>query len=152
MAYFPRVRLREQYLAARYGTSRTPVRNVLRRLEGEGVLLIQQNRGEQILNWDNNEISDIYDLRADIESQMARIAATKANAWQIDTLKSISSQQSKAVATSSRYLENVAQLNYRFHSAVAQIAKSKTLSTCHDSLMHNRSSRQRFKRWTTIKS
>ena len=68
---------------------------------------------------------------------MARIAATRADARQIDTLKSISSQLSKAVATKSRNLENVAQLNYQFHSTVAQVAKSKTFSTCHDSLIRN---------------
>ncbi len=127
--------LREQNLATRYGSSRTPVRNALKRLDEEGVILLLQNRGARILSWDEDEVSDTYDLRADVESRLAEIAAIKANSTEIEALKEISSRFSDAIETDNRNYDHITHLNYLFHTKLAEIANSTTLENHLETLM-----------------
>lgn len=71
----PGERLIEEKLAARYGVSRTPIREVLTLLEADGLVILQTNRGGTVRVYTQKEIYDIYDLRLLIEGYAARRAA-----------------------------------------------------------------------------
>jgi DNA-binding GntR family transcriptional regulator len=72
----PGVPLVEVQLAERFGVSRTPVREVLRRLEQDG-LLRRADRGLVVRERSPEEILDIYEVRIVLESSAARAAAQR---------------------------------------------------------------------------
>lgn len=62
--------LRQDRLAERYGASRIPVREALLQLEGEGLVRQQANRGYTVSKLSLAEISEEFDLRAMLESDL----------------------------------------------------------------------------------
>jgi DNA-binding GntR family transcriptional regulator len=67
--------LREENLAQLLGTSRTPVRDALRRLESDGLVRIVPHRGARVVSHSPEEVDAIFDLRALLEGHAARRAA-----------------------------------------------------------------------------
>lgn len=66
----------EQVIAARYGTSRTPVREALRRLEQDG-LVERGDRGMRVRMRSPEEILEIYEARIALEATAAAAAAER---------------------------------------------------------------------------
>lgn len=63
----PGERIRQEALASRFGTSRIPVRDALRQLESEGLVLLIPNRTARVAKLDVAECSEIYKIRELIE-------------------------------------------------------------------------------------
>lgn len=76
--YPPGQRLIEQRIAGEFGLSRTPVRESLRRLEAEGLIHSEPNRGAVVRSVSVAEITDLYGLRARLEAYAAELAAERA--------------------------------------------------------------------------
>jgi len=79
----PGARLREADLAERYGVSRTPIREGLKRLESHGLAAYEPNRGMIIPVLDNDQINELYIVRAVLEGTVAGLAAQHATAAEI---------------------------------------------------------------------
>ena len=75
--YAPRQRLIEEQLAERLGVSRTPVRQALTMLEAEGLVEIVPNKGAMVCSYGDEDVFEIYDLRAVLEGHAARRAASR---------------------------------------------------------------------------
>ncbi|PRZ41802.1 GntR family transcriptional regulator [Antricoccus suffuscus] len=75
--YKPGQRLIEQRIAEEFELSRTPVRESLRRLEAEGLVVSIPNRGSVVRSVSIEEISDLYGLRARLEAYAAELAAER---------------------------------------------------------------------------
>lgn len=75
----PRESLSEVEIAERLEVSRTPVRESLQRLASEG-LITSQRRRWIVYEHSKAEISEIYEVRAALESYAARLAALRATA------------------------------------------------------------------------
>lgn len=73
----PGVRLVEQRLAETFDCSRTPVREAVRRLEAEGLVVVERNRGAQVRPLTETEIADLYGVRARLEAYAAGLAAVR---------------------------------------------------------------------------
>jgi DNA-binding GntR family transcriptional regulator len=84
--YAPGQRLIEQRIAEEYGLSRTPVREALRRLEAEGLIVAQKNRGARVRPMSATELVDLYGLRIRLESYAAELAAERATDEEIEAL------------------------------------------------------------------
>ena len=52
--------LDEAQLSEEYGISRTPVRDVLRRLSGEGYVEIRENRGARVIPMNHATLRDFF--------------------------------------------------------------------------------------------
>ncbi len=74
-AYLPGDRLREEEIGARFGVSRTPVREALRRLEADGIIEHRPRIGAVIRSLEHNEIVELYEMRIVLERTAARMAA-----------------------------------------------------------------------------
>jgi GntR family transcriptional regulator, gluconate operon transcriptional repressor len=70
----PGERLREIPLAARFGVSRGPVREAIRALESEGLVIREPRIGSMVLPIDDRAADELYSLRALIEPFAARRA------------------------------------------------------------------------------
>ncbi len=85
----PGTRLRESDLAQRYGVSRTPIREGLKRLESQGLAVHQPNRGMVIPLLDNDQVNELYVVRAVLEGTVARLAAQHATRAEIAILEDV---------------------------------------------------------------
>ena len=70
-------RLRIDELATRYGVSHTPVREALRELSGEGLVVIERNRGASVCSVHLGTVEDLFDMRSAVEMMLARRAAER---------------------------------------------------------------------------
>jgi len=84
--FAPGERLREEDLAQRTGVSRTPVREALRRLALEGFVDLQPGRGVQVVSWSDQDLDEIFSVRALLEGYGAAQAAQRASAEDVEAL------------------------------------------------------------------
>jgi DNA-binding GntR family transcriptional regulator len=82
-------RLVQEKLAAELEISRTPVREALMRLEKEGVLMAAASGGFRLAQMNEDEVKQLYQARAAIEGQCARILAVRASDTQIAKLRNV---------------------------------------------------------------
>jgi DNA-binding GntR family transcriptional regulator len=92
----PRERLTESGLASRYGSSRTPIREALRKLEQEGWILLVPHQGYYVRDFSLRELEDVYELRIGIERFGAGLAARRMNPEQYEPLHAFWSQPPRA--------------------------------------------------------
>jgi DNA-binding GntR family transcriptional regulator len=69
--------LRQEQLSERFGVSRTPVREALRRLAALGLVSFVPNRGVRVRTVSREELHEAFLVRAELESLATEIAATK---------------------------------------------------------------------------
>ena len=85
--YPPGARLLETELAARFGVSRTPVREALRRLETQGVVSHEPRKGAVVARLDYDQLGELYAVREVMEGLAARLAALHASTEEIRILR-----------------------------------------------------------------
>ncbi|MEM7190842.1 MAG: GntR family transcriptional regulator, partial [Pseudomonadota bacterium] len=84
----PDDRLVQERLAAEMEISRTPVREALLRLEQEGMLVTSARGGFVLYRMTEGEIRELYQARAAVESQAARILASQNDGFKNRELRS----------------------------------------------------------------
>lgn len=114
--------LSENQLAADFGTSRTPVREALHRLEIEA-LVERLPRGVRVRETSPEEIIDIYDVRITLEGAAARAAAERAT--ELDRRRLRAAQDAMVVAGDDAKAR--AASNRQFHEAIWAASHSPTL-------------------------
>ena len=113
--------LREELLAGRLGVSRTPVREAVRRLAAEGWLEIVPNQGAYVCGWSRHDVEEVFALRAMLEGYAAEWAARNATDAQIAELQLLSASAKKLLpGTSAEDVEQIAELNDRFHKLILE--------------------------------
>lgn len=123
--FAPGTRLTEWKIADALGTSRTPVREAMRRLVGDGFLQFQPNYGTFVGTWTAKEIGDLFELRALLESEIAGAAARRISAAQLQRLTTLQAQIEEGGANLDRNnLARIATLNRDFHLVIAEASDS----------------------------
>ena len=84
--YPPGHRLVEQRIAEELGLSRTPVREALRMLQAEGLVVSERNRGAMVRPLSETEVVDLYGLRIRLESYAVEIATERATESELGAL------------------------------------------------------------------
>ncbi|TIV61393.1 GntR family transcriptional regulator [Mesorhizobium sp.] len=65
--FLPGSRIRQETLASRYGSSRIPIREALKRLESEGLVVVVPNSGAWVAKIDIAEVEETYKIRQRLE-------------------------------------------------------------------------------------
>jgi DNA-binding GntR family transcriptional regulator len=118
-------RLTEWQIADALGTSRTPVREAMRRLVGDGFLRFQRNYGTFVGTYTAKEIGELFDVRALLESEVAGAAAHGISAVQLERLTILQAQiEERGVDLDRNNLARIAALNRDFHLVIAQASDS----------------------------
>ncbi len=85
----PGAHLTIDMLTSRYGVSHMPVREALRQLEGEGVLVSSAHKGFRVAAISDRYIRNVYDIRIGVESLLARRAVENGTDAQFARLEQI---------------------------------------------------------------
>lgn len=126
-------RLREQDIAARFGMSRTPVREGLGRLLEKGLLVAAGGRGLTVRALTTAEVIDLYAMREILEGAAARLAAQHASAPEIAALADLH----REFAAAGEDYRLVARLNREFHGAIHRAARNAYLDAATSQLEDN---------------
>ena len=73
----PGQRLMEVQLAEQLGVSRTPVREAIRKLELEGLVVMLPRKGAYVANMSLKDLIDVLEIRASLEGLAASLAAER---------------------------------------------------------------------------
>lgn len=113
-------RLRIDDLACRYGVSHMPVREALRELHGEGLVIIEPNRGARVRPVHIGFVEDLFDVRSAIETMLARRAAERHTEEDIRALNEAQGAFEERVAAGD--FVSVPRANNRFHGVINDAA------------------------------
>jgi len=122
----PGERMHEGELAAWLGISRTPLREALNRLHGDGLLAAAPRRGLIVTQLERNEIAALYSVREVLEGLAGRLAAQNASAAEIDAMRELLKQQARTGKDDGAAL---ARLNRRFREMVHLATRNRFLIT-----------------------
>ncbi len=112
----PGARLDENELAARFGVSRTPVREALRVLVGEGLVENRAHRGSVVARVTPQRLVEMFDVMAEIEAMCARLAARRMTPDEVAALAS--AHDACRAAARSNDSDAYFYANERFHFAI----------------------------------
>jgi len=122
--YPPGHRLVEQRIAEELGLSRTPVREALRMLQAEGLVVGERNRGAMVRPLSETEIVDLYGLRIRLESYAVEVATERASEEELGTLVDVADAFGAATDVASLH-----DANRRFHDGILAAARHHRLSS-----------------------
>ncbi len=112
-AYAPGAALRQDVLAAEFGTSKIPVREALVRLQSEGLVNIFPNRGFQVRPLVTSELEEIFSLRLMMEPAAAAAGARLATEAEQQAASAALERLNKALVAGD--WSAAGQLNRNFH-------------------------------------
>ena len=112
-AYAPGSALRQDSLAAEFGTSKIPVREALVQLQSEGLVDIFPNRGFQVRPLAGSELEEVFRLRLQIEPFAVALGAKLATAADHRAARDALEQLNAAAAA--REFAASGRLNRAFH-------------------------------------
>lgn len=116
-------------LARDLGVSRTPVREAIRRLAAEGLVLTEGRRRATVREFGEDQVEELYELRARLESYAAARAATRLDATALARLSALADEMEQcAAAGTEAATARFADLNDRFHQLILDGARGEHLA------------------------
>jgi DNA-binding GntR family transcriptional regulator len=125
LEFEPGADLDEVQVAAEYGVSRTPLRDVFRRLAGEGYLEIHANRGATVAPMSYKTLRHFFMTAPMIYSAVARLAAENATPAQIEDLREV--QAAFRAAVDAKRPDDMVYWNDRFHHIIGEMSDNPYL-------------------------
>jgi GntR family transcriptional regulator, vanillate catabolism transcriptional regulator len=127
----PGERINEVQLSKGLGVSRTPVRNALQTLVGEGLVTYTPNKGYSARSYEVSEIIDAFEMRALAEGLAARLAAERG----LSVEDEMDIERSLTMTDAALGLSDMDEARYRyseantiFHSAIHRAARSRLVT------------------------
>jgi DNA-binding GntR family transcriptional regulator len=120
--FAPGARLVETDLADRFGVSRTPIREALKRLEAQGAAT-REGRSLVVSSLDHDQLGELYEVRGVLEGLAGRLAARHATPEEILVLRELV-QADAPLVNDPRAL---AQTNKRFHRQLHRATHNRYL-------------------------
>jgi DNA-binding GntR family transcriptional regulator len=133
-------RLDEQDLAARFGVSRTPVRESLRELASSGLVVIRPHRGAVVAGLSSDRLSELFEALIEVEALCARLAAMKMTREERAALSQLHEDARRIIVDDP---DRFFLINDQFHGAIYRGARN----TVFDGVVSN----LRMRMWTVFK-
>ena len=137
----PGERIYEPAMATELQVSRTPLREAIRRLISENLLEQQPTGGVVVPVLDEAQISELYEVRAAVESLMARNACLKATPADLDELRGILARNAALV----EFADDAMKQGMALHARIALIAGNSWAGRFHDQVS---SQMERYRHYT----
>jgi DNA-binding GntR family transcriptional regulator len=124
--FHPNERLVEASVATQLGAGRTAVRAALVRLDQEGLVVLEPNRGARVRLISDQEALEIEEVRATLEGMLARRAATRAKPADLQDLQQVIVEMRSRVEEGDSI--GYSELNVSFHQRIWAAAEHPTAS------------------------
>jgi len=135
--YPPGTHLQQDELCARFGVSRTPVREALRKLQATNLVDLVPNRGATVRVPSRKELVEVYALRAELEGFACQLAAPNVGPAALEELDRAQEEMERAMAQlddgglraedEPAFNSRVTVANVRFHGAIHGLADNARL-------------------------
>ncbi len=112
----PGERLMEIQLAERLGVSRTPIREAIRKLELEGLVLMIPRKGAEVARISEKSLRDVLEVRRSLEELATELACQRMDEEQIEELSAAKDAFAAAVANGD--IMEMAECDERFHDVI----------------------------------
>ena len=122
----PGDRLMEIKLANEMGVSRTPVREAIRKLQAEDLVIMNARRGAVVAPINEKDMKEILEIRKALESLACQLVAVKAGEDDVKTLRSINREMRKAIDDND--IERITDRDVLFHETITEIAANTHLT------------------------
>ncbi|MGI9522666.1 MAG: GntR family transcriptional regulator [Hyphomicrobiaceae bacterium] len=125
-------RINETELCRHLGVSRTPVREAIKTLASEGLIILVRNKGAVVRRLGTVEIYDMMETVAVIERYAAEVGVERAGDDEISQIAALHNQMCALFNGGDRlaYYKH----NQAIHTALVALAHNKALSETHESL------------------
>ncbi len=114
----PGERLMEIQLAKKLGVSRTPIREAIRKLELEGLVLMIPRRGAEVAGITEKNLRDVLEVRRALEDLAIDLACQRMKEEQLDELEKAEEEFAKAIEDNDAIM--IAQYDERYHDIIYQ--------------------------------
>jgi len=129
----PGERLMEVQLAEKMGVSRTPIREAIRKLELEGLVVMIARKGAYVADLSIKNITDVLEVRAVLEGLASGLAALRMTEEEIKDLELTARHFEQAM--NSNDVEGVIQTDIEFHEKIFKATRNEKLLQLTNSLM-----------------
>lgn len=127
-------RLREQELSRTYDVARHTVRAALRALEAEGLVAIEPHRGARVAALDAAAVQGLYELRAALEIEAARLALARNGGKLPPDVRAAAARLAQACRRTRPRWDAVADAHAALHAALVDASRSERLAAAHRAL------------------
>ncbi|ATO36881.1 GntR family transcriptional regulator [Geobacillus thermodenitrificans] len=119
----PGERLIEEKIAKKIQVSRSPIREAIRMLEKDGLVIMNKRGGVTVFNPDMENFQSLYECRVELEPAAAYYAAQRITKKQIEELR----KQLFCSDTKSYELKEILNMNTKFHEGIVQASRNPFL-------------------------
>ena len=121
----PGERLMEIKLANELGVSRTPVREAIRKLELEGLVIMTARKGAEVAPINEKDLREVLEIRKALESLACQLACRNADDESIEKLRLANKEVINAVKDNN--VELITQTDVEFHEVIYEITRNQRL-------------------------
>ena len=123
--------LRQEKLASELGVSRIPLREAIRHLEAEGLVVSELHKGTIVSSLSPGELEDLFGIRMQLETWLFAAAVPRMSEADLDGAEALIEEASRTGG-----VDNWGDLNWRFHEALYRPSGNRTalrlLRSVHD--------------------
>ena len=121
----PGERLMEIKLANQLGVSRTPIREAIRKLELEGLVVMVPRKGAEVAKITEKELRDVLEVRASLEELAISLACERITDEKIAELKDALEQFRTVIK--GKDVTKIAQMDVAFHDVIFEATQNARL-------------------------
>lgn len=123
----PGERLMEIRLANQLGVSRTPIREAIRMLELDGLVIMVPRKGAQVAQITEKDLNDVLEVRLGLEELAVKLACERITEEELRSLYQASRSFEKLLETETDDLQELAQADVAFHDVIYQATNNERL-------------------------
>ena len=121
----PGERLMEIQLANKLGVSRTPIREAIRKLELEGLVLMIPRKGAEVADISEKSLKDVLEVRRALEELSVKLTCDRITKEEIKELSQAAENFKRTLK--SKYITEIAEADVRFHDVIYTATKNQKL-------------------------
>ncbi|MDF2593314.1 MAG: transcriptional regulator, GntR family [Clostridia bacterium] len=128
----PGERVMEVQMAESLGVSRTPVREAIRKLELEGLIIMLPRKGAYVADLSVKDLTEVMEIRASLEGLAAGLASIRMDANEIEELEIYALEFHKSIDED---IDELIHKDFEFHDAIFRASRNERLIQLNNNLI-----------------